>query len=271
MWNVRVSIFLVVSTLRQFLHHRSGETLKTSDRGRQLRSKCLCALLSFVFLFFFFLLKCRLSVNSVRQHVILTWQEGFSQYGNKTFVWLVFFLTRRRGNCEEMIQTEKKKLGNKSSLLCFFLKKDNTGRNQRLKQKQHCDHTERIVSSLRWGLWRGEHTARLPSEDEVGLLPGDTWATSESSSCVSVSSQEVQGLRSPLTRTATPPDATTSSSTRSTTGRRQSTRSSDTGPISCIWTWGAIILIHSFIHLCFLVPQRLTETSTWQILHRKHL
>ena len=113
----------MVSTLRQFLHHRSGGTLKTSDRGRQLRSKCLCALLSFVFLFFFFLLKCRLSVNSVRQHVILTWQEGFSQYGNKTFVWLVFFLTRRRGNCEEMIQTEKKKLGNKSSLLCFFFKK----------------------------------------------------------------------------------------------------------------------------------------------------
>lgn len=55
--------------------------------------------------------------------------------------------------------------------------------------------------------------------------------------------QEVRGPRSPSTRTATLPDATTSSSIRSTTGRRQSTRSSDTGPISCIWTWGPLISI----------------------------
>lgn len=49
-----------------------------------------------------------------------------------------------------------------------------------------------------------------------------------------VFSQEARELRSSLTRTATLPDATTSSSTRSATGRRQSTRSLDTGPISCI-------------------------------------
>lgn len=123
MWNVRVSIFLVVSTLRQFLHHRSGETLKTSDRGRQLRSKCLCALLSFVFLFFFFLLKCRLSVNSVRQHVILTWQEGFSQYGNKTFVWLVFFWRGGGETVKRWFRLRRKNSEIKARCFVFFFKK----------------------------------------------------------------------------------------------------------------------------------------------------
>lgn len=109
----------MVSTLRQFLHHCSGGTLETleSDGGRRLRWKCLCVLLSDVFLFFFFfLLKCRLSANSVRQHVILTWQEGFSQYGNKTFVWLFWW----RGGGETVKRWFRRR-GNKSSLL--FLKK----------------------------------------------------------------------------------------------------------------------------------------------------
>lgn len=150
MLNVAILIFLVVSTLRQFLHHCSGGTLETeSDGGRQLRWKCLCVLLSDVFLFFFFfLLKCRLSANSVRQHVILTWQEGFSQYGNKTFVWLFWW----RGGGETVKRWFRLR-GNKSSLL--FLKekkKDDTGGHRRLKQKQHFDHTERSVSSLRWSL-----------------------------------------------------------------------------------------------------------------------